>query len=208
MYNIAILEDDAVFRQTLEEYLINFCKYKVCFSDGEFKSFMNNLKVEPDFVLLDNHLTDAMGVEIIEKIKKKFNNTYIIIITGDFNKNFLLRAFENGASAYLLKPFNIAELKKVIETVTTTGSFLEPELLTELLGLINKKKASQKTVYNAELTQREFDILNQIIDGNTYKEMAQNLNVSYHTVNYHLKNIYLKSDVRSKTELLAKFFKH
>ena len=98
------------------------------------------------------------------------------------------------------------ELEKVISNVETSGSFLEPELLTKLMSLISIKNSQDLFGGKNEITPRENEIIELIKKGHTYKEMAELLHVSFHTINYHLKNIYIKANVRSKNELVAKYF--
>ncbi len=207
MQSIAILEDNIALRQTIEEYLELSGNYHVVSSVGSFNQFLDSpSSIRPDFILLDIHLPDALGTDVIVNIKKQRPDANIIIITGDTDNNFLLRAMENGATAYLYKPFNMTDLIKVLDQVNLTGSFLEPEILTKLLGLINEKKRADSTVFQENLTAREDEILLLIKKGLTYKEIAATLKISFHTVNHHLKNVYQKTNVTSKSELIAKYF--
>ncbi len=207
MQSIAILEDNIGLRETIEDYLSTSDKYKVVFSVGNYQYFVESqATILPDFILLDIHLPDVLGIDIIADIKKLQPGANIIIITGDTDKEFLLQAIENGASAYIYKPFNMIDLEKVLDQVNLTGSFLEPEILTKLLGLINEKKMADSSMFMEGLTAREEEILLLIKKGQTYKEIAATLNISFHTVNHHLKNVYQKTNVKSKSELIAKYF--
>ena len=207
MQSIAIIEDNVGLRQTIELYLETSAKYRVVFSVGSYKDFVeSHAEILPDFILLDIHLPDALGIDVIANIKKLRPGANIIIITGDTDKEFLLQAIENGASAYIYKPFNMTGLEKVLDQVNLTGSFLEPEILTKLLGLINEKKIADSAMFREVLTVREEEIISLIKKGQTYKEIAATLNISFHTVNHHLKNVYQKTNVTSKSELIAKYF--
>ena len=208
MPKIAILEDNNILRQTMEDYL-QLKDYNIVFSGGKYAEFINDIKsINPQFILLDIHLDDALGTDIIGEIKRKAPKSNVIMITGDNDKELLLKGMENGASAFIYKPFRMEELEKVIGQVRTTGSFLEPDTLTKLLGLINEKQKAKNAVFEEELTPREEDLLYLIKKGHSYKEMADLLSISFHTVNHHLKNLYLKTDVKSKKELIAKYFQN
>ena len=209
MHSIGILENDFTLKNTLQDYLTSQGEYEISFSFGSFgelSKLRNKATIVPDFILLDIHLDDVLGIFIIPELKTMFPKTEVIVITGDSDNLMLLKAVQHGASSYLPKPFTMKKLHEVIENVESTGSFLTPETLTKLMHLINvtnSKKSSSS--YADSLTERENQIFELMKKGMTYKEMASLLNVSYHTVNHHLKNIYLKLDVNSKVELLSKF---
>ena len=207
MQSIAILEDNISLRETLKDFIQLSGKYTLAFASGNYKDFIDNSdQPEPDFILLDVHLPDTMGVDIIAAIKSIFRKSVIIIITGDYDQTLLLKAMENGASSYILKPFTAATLQKTIEQVNITGSFLEPALLTQLLQQINIRKKQSVPTFDERLTDREDAVLDLIKKGLTYREIALQLHISYHTVNHHLKNIYTKTNVTSKAELIAKYY--
>ena len=204
---IGILEDNVAFREVINEYLQASGDY-IVFSEGSSKSvFSRDYDIAPDFILLDVHLADELGLDVISKLKSIFRHSHIIMMTGDNDREFLLMAIENGASGYLYKPFMMSELDDVFEKVQLTGSFLAPEVLTKLIKTINQKNVSANSYDIPGLTPRESDIVGLLKLGFSYKEMADQLGISFHTVNYHLKNIYQKADVRSKSELVANFFK-
>ncbi len=204
---ISILEDNLFQREALESYLNATGRYKILSSSSSYKEFVaEKIEIQPDFILLDVHLEDALGIDLIRNIKQTYDSSNIIIVTGDTNKELLLKAMENGACAFIYKPFSMTELEKTIDQINLTGSFLEPQVLTKLLGLINEKKKVDRMVFNDVLTTREEQILELITKGNKYKDIAKLLNISFHTVNFHLKNVYQKTNVNSKAELVAKYF--
>jgi DNA-binding NarL/FixJ family response regulator len=205
--SVGILEDNKTLRESIEDYVITSGKYFLAFSFGSFSELASKKNIaEPEFILLDIHLSDVLGTDIIANLKFLYPNSSVIVITGDKDKDILLKAIEKGACAYVYKPFKMTELSDVLTKVATTGSFLEPETLTTLLSMISGKNTKNTFLDKHVLTGREEEIFNLIKKGLTYKEMATTLNVSFHTINYHLKNIYIKTNVNSKTELLAKYF--
>ena len=209
MTSVGILEDNIVFRQTIGDFLNVSGKYQVVFSEGNFHNLAKrNFEIFPDVVLLDIHLSDVNGIDVISSIKKMFPDAYVIIITGDKDKTYVLEAIEKGACGYLYKPFSMKELENAISNVMETGSFLEPEVLTKLLGLINKRKTTNDIEEKIYLTAREKDILELLKKGHTYNEMADILCISFHTINHHIKNLYTKTNVKSKSELIVKFYRN
>lgn len=209
MYSIGILEDNFSLRQSIEDYLHISGKYHLSFSDADYKSIAGKkIEVKPDILLLDIHLNDVNGIDLISNLKVMFPDASIIIITGDQNNSYLLKAIEKGACGFLYKPFSMAELDHAIATINETGSFLEPDVLTRLFSTINTSNSEQGMVADFNLTHRELEILELLKKGHTYNEIAEKLFLSFHTVNHHVKNLYIKANVNSKSELIVKFFKN
>jgi DNA-binding NarL/FixJ family response regulator len=206
MYSVGILENDKGFRETLEDFISLNGACRIVFSFGSFRELKNFHQTceQPDFVLLDIHLDDTMGLNIIDEIKLFFQRVNIIVITGDYDERMILKAIQHGASGYLYKPFSTSQLNEAITNIERTGSFLDPETLTKLMSQLIVQKESKGEV---ELTSRESKVLELAKMGRTYKEMANEMGVSFHTINFHLKSIYIKMDVKSKAELISKFLK-
>jgi DNA-binding NarL/FixJ family response regulator len=205
LYSVGILENDISLRQTLENYVTIIRGQEIAFSYGSFKELTENAhKIKPPkVVLLDIHLDDVKGINIIQNIKKMFTGADVIIITGEYDSTFIMKAIENGANGYLYKPFSASKLEQAISNVETTGSFLDPESLTKLMTMMQLSSGKKFLRTEDDLTPMEVKIIDLVKKGLTYKEMAQELNISFHTVNFHLKNIYYKMDVKSKAELIS-----
>ena len=195
MYSIGILEDNFNLRQSIEDYLHISGKYRLSFSDADYESIAGKkIENQPDILLLDIHLNDVNGIDLISNLKIMFPEANIIIITG--------------ACGFLYKPFSMAELDHAIVTINETGSFLEPDVLTKLFSTINTSNSEQGMVAEFNLTHRELEILELLKKGHTYNEIADKLFLSFHTVNHHVKNLYIKANVKSKSELIVKFFRN
>ena len=142
----------------------------------------------------------------MDKLLGIYPDVKIIVMTGDINdNNLLIRALKKGAVSFLLKPFSMADLESAISGTLSTGSYLKPEQLTALLDQMNERKTKNLDAVKEKLTKTEFQIFLLTIEGLAYQEIANRLNVSYHTVNYHLKNIYLKTGVNSKIKLIQQY---
>ena len=199
--NVGILEDNAALRQSMETYLSMKVSYKVVFSTGKPSDILEQKKITPpDFILLDEHLGDTQGSAFIKYIKKRFERAVIIMITGDDSTNVLMKAIEEGAEGFLYKPFRMEHLDTAINQIIESGSFLQSKATTKLLQLLNRTRAVGDKRINL-LTEREKEIAQLIFKGCTYKEAAEALHVTMYTVNYHMKNIYLKLNVKTKGQL-------
>ena len=106
----------------------------------------------------------------------------------------------------MLKPFKIKDLFDNIEIIRSGGALITPQVAMKLFSKIHKPKETFEDV-TSSLTVRERDVVNELLKGLTYKEISFALGISTTTVNDHIKNVYIKLDVRSKSELLAKILK-
>ncbi len=206
MTYLGILEDNQPLRESIADFLEATGSYKVVFSAASYFEIKRvKLDVVPHFILLDIHLLDGSGIDLIADLHQRFSGVQIIVITGDKdNHDLLLRAVENGANGFLYKPITMNSLVNMMEQLHETGSFLEPEILSKLMWLMREKKKLNNQSIDDELTNREMDIIKLVEQGLSYKEIAEKLNISYYTVNFHLKKIYIKFDVNSKMELVVK----
>jgi DNA-binding NarL/FixJ family response regulator len=206
MIYVGILEDNIALRDTIATYLVATGKYHILFSEGAYNTIKNkHFEQAADIILLDIHLLDVSGIEILAELKSSLPTSEIILMTGDTaQKQLLLKGIENGASSFIYKPMHLAALTEVMGQVLEKGNYLQPEMVSRLMGLINTRKAESIQPPSLSLSDREEEILGLVEKGLTYKEIASKLFISYHTVNFHLKNIYAKCDVKSKMELVTR----
>lgn len=201
---VSILEDNELLRSNLVHYLMLSGKYIPAFASGLPEELMNATEANPDFILLDIHLKGCNGIDLIPRLKVRFPETHIVIITGDNSEELVLQAFKKGAKGYLYKPFSMETLLHALKSTGEQGYYLTPATITNLLHQIKKEESVPNLQETYHLTEKETQIVELVKEGLTYTEIATKLYISYHTVNHHLKNIYIKTNVRSKSELLSK----
>ena len=203
---VGIIEDNVSFRSNIADYINLSDNYFSVFDVASIEN-LNNLKlsVKPEIILLDIHLNGENSLNSLDSLYQKFSETYILVMTGDLNEKNILKALENGAKGYINKPFEMNELIKAMNKTFEDGSFLTPLATTSLLNVINnnykKPNSSIQTAYS--FTAKESEIVELLRQGLSYNEIAEKLKISYHTVNHHIKNIYHKMDVNSKSKLIA-----
>ena len=203
---VGIIEDNVSFRSNIADYINLSDNYFSVFDVASIEN-LNNLKlsVKPEIILLDIHLNGENSLNSLDSLYQKFPETYILVMTGDLNEKNILKALENGAKGYINKPFEMNELIKAMNKTFEDGSFLTPLATTSLLNVINnnykKPNSSIQTAYS--FTAKESEIVELLRQGFSYNEIAEKLKISYHTVNHHIKNIYHKMDVNSKSKLIA-----
>ncbi|MCB9046543.1 MAG: response regulator transcription factor [Chitinophagales bacterium] len=203
---IGILEDNHSLRQNIERYLTAMQSYDIAFSHPGIGALTKTEPAQPDYILLDVHLNDSNGLEHISEMKQRFPDTSVIIMTGDNSDQLIMQAFENGASAYIYKPFKLAEITETFKKLETDGSYMQPAVATKLIGMLKKRDVIAELQVQFDLTERETEIIRCMKDGLSYKQIGERLFISHHTVNHHLKNVYLKMDVTSRNELVATYF--
>jgi DNA-binding NarL/FixJ family response regulator len=202
---VGIIEDNISLRTNIADYINLSDNYFSVFDVSSIDN-LNNLKlsIKPEIILLDIHLNGENSLNSLDSLHQKFPDTYILVMTGDMNEKNILKALENGAKGYINKPFEMEELIKAMNKTFEDGSFLSPLATTSLLNVINNNKkpsSSIQTTYS--FTMKESEIVELLRQGLSYNEIAQKLKISYHTVNHHIKNIYHKMDVNSKSKLIA-----
>jgi DNA-binding NarL/FixJ family response regulator len=202
---VGVIEDNPHLLKNVESFLNVSSEYYVVFSESSIETLdVKSIESEPDFILLDIYLNGTNSIVKIRELKKRFPAAMIIMMTGDKDDANILRAIQQGAVGYLQKPFLLTELITVLKQTAEKQSYLESETIIRLMKVLSGEDNKKKLYNNAQLTQREKDIINLLGLGYSYKMISDELRLSYHTVNFHIKNIYIKLDVNSKSELIAK----
>ena len=158
----------------------------------------------PDVILLDIGLKGESGVEGAAAIKSVHPRVHIIMFTVYEENEKIFNALRNGASGYLLKTSSADEILSAIEEVLNGGGPMSPVIAGKVLKMFQGlPHANEK--YN--LSEREREVLNALVQGMTKKEISETMFISYHTVDSHIRNIYDKLHVNSKSAAVAKAVK-
>ena len=206
MKSIGIIEDDKQLRNSLEEFIEMNEELTLLFSFNSVEKwliYVLNENTPPYILFLDIGLPGISGLKAVSVIKKTYPSTYLIVITGDCSNESIWEAITNGADGYLMKPLSLIEIKKQIDVIRSGGAVLSPTIAEKLIKRINNLSSIQINS-KQELTKREKDVLELLLKGLTYKEVAQILQISSTTVNGYVKILYNKMGVNSKAELVSK----
>ena len=157
---------------------------------------------EPDIVLMDIQMPECDGIEGVKKISEFFSNTKVIMQTVFEDDDKIFDAIKFGASGYILKKAEPHKIIEAIEEVLQGGSAMTPSIATKVLGFFRSQSYHNQNKFG--LSDREKEILNELVDGKSYKMVAEKLSISYHTVNSHIKKIYDKLQVHSVGEAISK----
>lgn len=204
--NIWLVEDNLRYRKSLAG-LINGTPVMKCnhsFTSCEEAIEMATQEISPEVILLDIGLPGMDGIKGIEKFKEIYPSTLIVILTVYDDSDKVFDALCAGASGYLLKDSSPEKIIDSINEVLAGGAPMNMKIAHKVLELFSKFK-KKKPDYG--LTEREKEILQQIVFGLTKQQIADKLFLSFHTVNTHLKNIYNKLHVHSISGAVSKVYK-
>ncbi len=211
MLYIALVEDDPIAAKLLKEYL-NDEDFQIV---SHFASAEDALEIFPtlslpDVVLMDINLPGLDGIEATALLKKDYPDLEIVMLTAHEDNESILAAIKAGASGYLLKASPRQQIRQALIEVNRGGSFLSGRVARSMLNQFKKVTEEHATdsEHMQKLTRREHEILEGLINGQSYKAISTELNISVFTVNNHIRKIYEKLQVKSRAEAVAKATGH
>jgi len=201
---VAIVEDHDDFREGLV-HVLNFTEGFTC--AGSFESVEEALPAFPeaDVVLLDIHLPGKSGIDAIASLKAKHPKTQIIMLTVFDDDDHVFRAIVAGADGYILKKTPPSQVLSAIQDAAAGGTPMTPFVARRVIDLF--RHYAPEPAEKHSLTARELEILGQLVVGLDNREIADKLFISRETVRNHIKHIYEKLHVHSKSQAVAKAIK-
>ena len=157
-------------------------------------------RLRPDLVILDISMPILNGLESAKRIKKSLPATRLIFLSQHLNPAYLKQALKAGASGYVLKSGATEELQKAIETVLKGETYITPSFGTDVISRL-WDRSGEVNDQSDELTERQREILQLIVEGRANKEIADVLHLSIKTVEFHRARIMDKLGVRTVAEL-------
>lgn len=205
MINVAIVEDEDEVREGLA-MLINGSEGFRCvqrYSSAE-KALPDTLKNKPDVVLMDINLPGMSGIECTRQLKARQRDLPIMVLTVYDDDEKIFESLKAGASGYLLKKTPPAKILEAIVELYNGGSPMSSRIARKVVQTFQAMGPSSEETEN--LSKREHEILFYLAKGYRYKEIAKALFISIETVRTHLRNIYEKLHVRSRSEAVLKVY--
>lgn len=200
---VAIIEDRREIREGLAT-LIGFTDGFEC--TGSYRSMEEALRAIkhnlPDVVLSDIGLPGMDGIEGVKILKEDHPDLIILMLSVYEDNERIFDALCAGAVGYLLKKTPPAKLLDSLREAVAGGAPMSPEVARRVIALFNQIRPPERVDYN--LSPHELRLLKLLVEGHSYKTAASELNVSVNTISFHLKNIYEKLQVHSKSEAVAK----
>lgn len=206
-YSLIIVEDDEDVRRRLSQLINEHGDFELLHASSTMAEGLASLKkYRPDILLTDLGLPDGSGIEIIKAIEKFHLDCEVMVISGFQDENIVFKALEAGAKAYILKHDESTKITDAIVTMMNGGAPISPMIARLMLQKFQLPPQQDKVLPEA-LTERQIKILKLVSQGFSSKEIAEKLNISYYTVTTHIKNIYNKLQVNSRTEALHEAIK-
>ena len=203
---ILIVDDQPMIGEGLKQMLnfeksftvINFAK------DGNECLDMIKHGEHPNVVLMDIKMSGMNGFEATKNIKKEFPEVKVIILTNYDDPKYVEQSIHAGAHGFLLKDVERADLISAIQDVANDREIMDYKIVKKVFLSIKNKRMVSLADEELSLTKRELEILECLAQGYSDKEIASSLYISEHTSRTHIRNIYHKMDVHSRSQAVAK----
>jgi DNA-binding NarL/FixJ family response regulator len=157
---------------------------------------------QPQVVLMDIHMPSVNGIEGLKRIRKNFPAIRVLMQTVFDDNEMVFESIRNGANGYVLKKDSPARIVEAIKEVNEGGAVMNPGIAQKVLSYFSPRKDDNT------LTAREVEVLQLLAEGNSYKMAAAQMDISFHTVNAHIKKIYEKLHVQSLGEAIAYYYRN
>jgi len=162
---------------------------------------------QPDVIVMDIQMPGMDGIEGVRLTKARYPEARILMQTVFDDDTKVFDAIRAGASGYILKTASADEMMRAIREVHAGGSAMTPAIAFKVLELFRANTPTDKQTADPGLSDREKEVLTLLVKGRSYKMIAADLGISYHTVDSHIRHIYEKLHVGSGTEAVSKAIK-
>ena len=200
---VGIVEDDAYIRELIAKYMHGEDRFLLVVEANSVEEFFSlaNKDMHIDVLIQDIGLPGLSGLEAIRKVKDLFPRTEVLMFSVYDDADRIFKAFCAGASGYLLKNARLEQIHKAIVDIHDGKAAMSPSIAKKVINYF--RPAAPKS----SLTAKEVQVVQLLTDGLSYKMIADRMQISLHTVQSHIKNIYKKLHVNSKAEVISKKLK-
>jgi DNA-binding NarL/FixJ family response regulator len=201
---IALVEDQDKVRENWTRRINSLPEFQCVCSCVSAEEALTVIPVKnPDVVLMDIFLPRMSGIECVARLKAKLPDIQIVILTAMDNQELLFMALEAGADGYLLKRTKSSDLRRALLDVLGGGVPMTSQIARQLIASFRKHPPSKDESLN--LSAREGQILKLVSEGQSNKMIADKLEMSFDTVRTHLKRVFKKLHVKSRTEAAMRY---
>lgn len=202
-----VVEDSALYRETLSGLINSSERFRCAHMFGDGQSTLSALQAGKDLprlVLMDLGLPGMSGIECTRAIRERMPAVPVVVLTVHQSNDRIFEAICAGASGYLLKSATSAEIMRGMAIALEGGAAIDGQIARRVLEMFSKM-VSPKADYR--LSEREREILELLVEGQTKQRIAERLSLSPHTIDGHVRNIYTKLHVNNRSGAVAKALK-
>jgi DNA-binding NarL/FixJ family response regulator len=204
---VSIVDDEVDLRENIAGYIDADKAFRCVSLHGSAEEALAQLpKEKPDVILMDINLGGMSGIDCVRQLKPLMRETQVVMLTVFEDTEKIFSALAAGASGYLLKRLAPDKLLEAIREVQGGGSPMSAPIARKVVQSLQAQRPGVDET--AELSPREREVLDGLAEGQAYKQIADKLNVSIHTVRNYIRRIYEKLHVRSSAEAVAKYLRH
>jgi DNA-binding NarL/FixJ family response regulator len=201
---VAIFEDNKKLRESLEQLVNNADDMYCCGAFPDANKLLRNMQsANPDVVMMDINMPGISGIEAVQQIKQNYPGVQILMQTVFEENDKIFAAICAGASGYLLKKTAPPKMIEAIRETYNGGAPMTASVAVKVLQMFRSQSTIDKKEY-IDLSEREKEILALLVKGKSYKLIAAECFISIDTVSTHVRHIYEKLHVHSKSEAVAK----
>ena len=211
---ILLVEDQKLMRIGIKSLFCDYPEMEIIAEAENGKEAVEKSKLnKPDIVLMDIGLPDINGIEATKQILENNNNIKVIVLTSHISEDEVNSSLQAGASAYVIKDIPTEFLMNIIRMINTGAMWLDPKIVPYIrdknCGIIPARQLSRSVFKerHSNLTQREYEVLKLIVDGQSNSDIAKTLTISEHTAKAHVCNIIQKLVVDDRTQAAVKALK-
>jgi DNA-binding NarL/FixJ family response regulator len=201
-----LVEDNRAFRETLSRLLSRSPGIECQHAIGNAERALRLVDEEsaPDLILLDINLPGLDGIEAVRRFKKIAPKTLVLMLTVFDDNERVFEAICAGANGYLHKTASIDQIVSALREAHAGGAPMSPAIARKVLEMFGRIRGTTAAPEHAPLTTREHEVVRALAEGHSMSEISAQLDISYHTVDSHLRHIYAKLHVRSATAAVAR----
>jgi len=206
-FNILIYEDNRQLRQGLELLISGSAGYRIAATFADCSNIVTDVQTHnPDLILMDIDMPPLSGIEGLKQLRAAGLSNKVVMLTVFDDNEHVFEAIQAGAEGYILKKTPPAKLIEFLGDAMNGGAPMNSSIAIQVLKMVSGGRRGP--MQDFELSAREQDVLELLVEGYSYKLIADKLFISLDTVRSHIKRIYEKLQVNSKSEAVAKALKN
>lgn len=208
-YNIVVIEDDPQVLQILTDHFQRSEQLSCILAVDSVEKFLKFHRefMEVHLILLDVMLHGQSSIRSIPKIRRRVKDAEVVMFTFMDDSDTVFQALRNGATGYMVKEDQPEEIEsKILFSLQGGGALLSPAIARKVIDYFNPGKPSPFSFFREKLNEKERLVMQMLQEGHEYSTIARHLGITVDGVRYYIKSLYRKLQVRSRGELMRKYF--